>query len=91
MFTNDWDNLGGGAHRGWITSPVLIGTADTPGNAYNLCLSGNYAFIADYGKGVQIINWNDVSGSSRLFTGSNRISGGPDTPVFVYSNSFSNS
>ena len=36
------------------TSPVLAGTYDTPGNALCVAVSGEHAFVADYGSGLQV-------------------------------------
>ena len=42
------------------TQPVLLGECDTPGNAYNLTLVGELAFIADgYEGGLQIVEISD--------------------------------
>lgn len=42
-------------------SPVLTGTADTPGYAYGVALYGGYAFVADYYQGLQVIDINAPS------------------------------
>jgi len=36
--------------------PVQVGSCDTPGNALKVYVSGNYAYVADFGSGLQIIN-----------------------------------
>jgi hypothetical protein len=42
------------------THPVLVGACDTPGDAFNLAISGNLAFIADgYFGGLQIVEISD--------------------------------
>jgi len=37
-------------------SPVIVGTADTPGGAQGVVVSGTYAYVADYGSGLQVID-----------------------------------
>ncbi len=36
-------------------APVLLSTIDTPGNARAVCQDGNYAYIADYLGGLQVV------------------------------------
>ncbi len=36
--------------------PVLVGTYDTPGHARGVSVSGSYAYVADGGSGLQVIN-----------------------------------
>jgi hypothetical protein len=36
--------------------PTIVGTYNTPGTAYGVTVSGDYAFVADYGSGLQVIN-----------------------------------
>ncbi|MCL0035657.1 PKD domain-containing protein, partial [Thermodesulfovibrionales bacterium] len=52
--------------------PRIIGSVDTPGRAWGVFISGNYAFVADGGAGLQII---DISNSA-----SPVIVGSVDTP-----------
>lgn len=42
----------------WLAlgTPTLAGTYNTPGHAYGVTVSGNYAYVADYEYGLQIIN-----------------------------------
>lgn len=42
-----------------ITSPQQVGTYDTPGAAWGIFASGNYAYIADGSTGLQIIGISD--------------------------------
>jgi len=37
-------------------NPVLMGSFDTPGQAIDIAVSGNYAYVADAGSGLHIIN-----------------------------------
>ena len=39
-----------------LTTPVLSATYDTPGQARGVYVSGNYAYVADYTSGLQIID-----------------------------------
>src|SRR4051812_23468069 len=36
--------------------PQLVGSYDTSGSAWAVAVSGSYAFVADYGSGLQIID-----------------------------------
>jgi len=38
------------------STPTLVNTYDTPGEAHGIDLSGNYAYIADFDGGLRIIN-----------------------------------
>ena len=35
------------------SNPNITGNVDTPGNAYNVYVSGNYAYVADNNSGLQ--------------------------------------
>jgi len=39
--------------------PTLVGSCDTSGNAYCLVISGDYAYVADTGSGLQVIDISD--------------------------------
>jgi len=39
--------------------PAIVGTRDTPGNAYNVAVSGEHAFVADDASGLQVIDISD--------------------------------
>jgi len=41
------------------TNPTLVGRCNTPGFAYGVTISGNYAYVADYDSGLIIINIED--------------------------------
>ena len=41
--------------------PQLVGSYDTPGTAWGIAVSGNYAYVADRLAGLQIINVSDVT------------------------------
>jgi hypothetical protein len=49
----------------WLTSsnpnPTFKGSYDTPGFAHGVALSGNYAYVADYTSGLQVIDISDPS------------------------------
>ena len=38
-----------------VETPQIIGSVDTPGWARGVFISGNHAFVADRGSGLQII------------------------------------
>ena len=40
-------------------SPVLVGVIDTPGNAYDVTVLGNYAYVVQRYQGLQIIDISD--------------------------------
>ncbi|NGX41783.1 MAG: Serine/threonine-protein kinase PknH [Chlamydiae bacterium] len=46
--------------QGQSLCPQLAGTYDTPDWAYDVALSGNYAYVADYASGLQIIDVSNV-------------------------------
>jgi hypothetical protein len=52
----------------WLTSsnpnPTFKGSYDTPELALEVALSGNYAYVADYRSGLQIIDISDPSNST---------------------------
>ena len=39
-----------------LLSPILVGSVHTDGNAYGVAVAGDYAYVADYDKGLQVIN-----------------------------------
>ena len=39
-----------------VFAPTLVGNYNTPGNAYGVQIVGNYAYVADFYSGLQIIN-----------------------------------
>ena len=43
------------------SSPTLLRTYDTPGWCYAVAISGNYAFVADYDNGLQVIDLTTTS------------------------------
>lgn len=64
-------------------SPTLAGTYNTPGYARDVFISGSYAYVADAGSGLQVINVADPAGPT--------LAGSYDTPynaqgVFVSGN-----
>jgi hypothetical protein len=48
--------VGGGVVANTPTTPTLTGTYNTAGNAYRVTISGRYAYVADEGLGLQIID-----------------------------------
>ena len=36
-------------------SPQIVGSVDTPGNAYDVAISGTFAYVADSGSGLQVL------------------------------------
>ena len=50
------------------TAPVTVGSYDTPGNAFDVYVSGNYAYVAAGQAGLQIIDISDPA--SPTFAGS---------------------
>ncbi len=45
-------------------SPVLVGTYNTPGSAFGVFVSGSYAYVADRGAGLQVIDVSNPSSPS---------------------------
>jgi hypothetical protein len=43
------------------SNPTLKGLYDTPGDAYGVAVSGNYAYVADRYSGLQIIDISNPS------------------------------
>ena len=41
------------------TNPVPAGSCDTPGNALGVAVAGDYAYVADYASGLQVIDISD--------------------------------
>jgi len=39
----------------------IIGSYDTPGNLRDICVAGDYAFLADYGSSLRVLNISDPS------------------------------
>ncbi len=39
------------------SAPTEAGYYDTPGDAYGVAMSGNYAYVADYGAGIEIYEY----------------------------------
>ena len=58
-------------------NPEIIGSVDTPGEAYGVSVSGSYVYVADYKSGLQVI---DISNPS-----SPTITSSVDTPGEAYS------
>jgi len=50
--------------------PQIIGSVDTPGEAFDIALSGTTAYVADYGSGLQLIDVSDPA----------KVQGSLDTP-----------
>ena len=46
-------------------TPTLVGSYDTPGYAYGVQVVGNYAYVADGGTGVQIIDISNPTNPTR--------------------------
>jgi|GEM_PF-2288929 len=46
----------------------IVGNLDTPGGAYDVCVGGNYAYIADGNAGLQIIDITDKKNPSIIGT-----------------------
>ena len=40
----------------WADCPELVGSVDTPGNAKDVAVSGAYAYVADHGGGIRVID-----------------------------------
>ena len=57
------------------SSPHLIGSCDTPGDAYGVAISGTCAYVADGDSGLQVI---DISTPS-----SPHLIGSCDTPGYA--------
>ena len=47
--------------QGQAACPQLVGSYDTTGNAYGVAVSGNYAYVADWGPGLLIIDVSNVA------------------------------
>ena len=43
------------------SSPEIIGTVDTPGEAWDVFVIGNYAYVADWTSGLQVIDISTLS------------------------------
>ncbi len=57
------------------SNPILVGSCNTPDNAYDISLSNNYAYIASWASGLQVINISDQETPS--------IVGSCDTPQWA--------
>ena len=43
-------------------SPQIVGSVDTPGEAFGVAVSGTYAYVADYRSGLQVIDITNSQG-----------------------------
>ncbi len=68
--TARWDTLAG--EISLHTLPSLAATIDTPGDAAAVAVSGNYAYVADGGSGLQVLDITDPANPT--------LAGGWDTP-----------
>ena len=66
-----WDTLTGELKL-FPFVPTLLGNYDTPGIAYGVVVSGDHAFVADGGSGLQVIDISDPTNST--------LAGNYDTP-----------
>jgi uncharacterized protein YjdB len=66
-----------------VVRPSVTGTYDTPGIACDVCLSGNYAYVADDESGLQII---DVSNPANPILAGTYSTTGAINSVFVSGN-----
>jgi len=57
--TAEWDTTAFGEIRLHPFAVAVRGSCDTPGHARGLELSGNYAYVADYLEGLQVIDISD--------------------------------
>ncbi len=48
----------------------VVGTADTPANAYGVAVAGDHAYVADGTGGLQIVDISDPTNPSVVGTGS---------------------
>ncbi len=55
--TADWDTTAGEVRL--YPLPTIAGSCPTPGFAYSVATAGNYAFVADYSAGLQVIDISD--------------------------------
>ena len=60
-----WDTLTGELKL-FPFVPTLAGSYDTPGSAYDVAVSGDHAFVADYGSGLQVIDISDPTSPALL-------------------------
>jgi len=56
-------------------SPILVGTYKTPSYALGVFVSGSYAYVADWGSGLQIINVSNPASPT--------LAGSYDTPDYA--------
>ena len=66
----------GSIGRRSTVNPTFKGSYDTPGFAHEVALSGNYAYVADWDSGLQIIDVSDPSNPT--------FKGSYDTPLLAY-------
>jgi hypothetical protein len=64
--TADWDTVA--AELRLFSLPRIIGSSDTPGNALNVTVSGDYAFVTDYAFGLQVIDVSDPTNPTLVGT-----------------------
>jgi hypothetical protein len=53
-----WDTVAGEL-RLFPFVPTIVGTCDTPNYAFDVTVSGDHAFVADYSSGLQVIDISD--------------------------------
>jgi len=68
----DVSGWGTGTLRFVHNTPTIVGSCDTLGNAYGVCVDGDYVYVADDAFGLQVINITDPSNPT--------IAGTCDTP-----------
>ena len=73
--TAEWDTLAGEI-RLLPFELTLAGSYDTPGNATGVAVAGDYAYVADYTSGLQVIDISDPT--SPVYAGSY------NTPGYAY-------
>ena len=62
--------------KGQSLCPQLVGSYNTPGRAWGIAVSGNYAYVADFASGLQIIDVSNVTDPT--------FAGSYDTPSNVH-------
>ena len=72
MNTTAWWDTVAGELKLFPFLPTLAGTCDTPGQARGVTVSGDHAFVADFGFGLQVIDISDPTNPT--------LSGTCDTP-----------
>lgn len=63
------------AAAGLVIPPVLVGSVATPGDAFDVILTGSYALVPDYSTGLQVIDVSDPTAPA--------IAGAYDTPGYA--------